>query len=51
MAFLLSFHVLELIVFTFKAAGIFVGSGRGPETELPHGKKGSLLRLASERLL
>lgn len=39
MAFLLSFHVLELIIFTFKAADIFVGSGRGPETELPHGKK------------
>lgn len=39
MAFLLSFHVLELITFTFKAADIFVGSGRGPETELPHGKK------------
>lgn len=50
MAFLLSFHVLELIAFTFKAADIFVGSGRGPETELPHGKKMAHVEMGLRKL-
>lgn len=41
MALQFSFHVWELIVFTFKALDSFVGPRRGPGTESPSGKKWS----------